>query len=191
MYGKESGTLISESYPILGDSPYAQSKIQAEQLLLEWGKSHGVPVVIFRLPLIVGPNPPGNLGKMIKGIREARYASIAGGKARKSMVLASDVAQLISQISSQSGTYNLTDCYHPTLNELELVIATEFKRSIKFKIPISIAKMIGILGDVIPFFPVNSKLIKKMSSDLTFDDSKAKKELNWKPNQVVNFKFIS
>jgi len=191
VYGKESGTLISESYPILGDSPYAQSKIQAEQLLLEWGKSHGVPVVIFRLPLIVGPNPPGNLGKMIKGIREARYASIAGGKARKSMVLASDVAQLISQISSQSGTYNLTDCYHPTLNELELVIATEFKRSIKFKIPISIAKMIGILGDVIPFFPVNSKLIKKMSSDLTFDDSKAKKELNWKPNQVVNFKFIS
>jgi len=191
VYGRESGDLISESQPLVGGSPYALSKIQTEQLLLEWGETHDVPVLILRLPLIVGSNPPGNLGKMINGIKTGRYASIAGGKARKSMVLASDVAQLISKVLRRKGTYNLTDGYHPFLHELESSISIEYKSKIRIKLSLKLAKTLARIGDVIPFIPINSRLIDKMILDLTFDDSKAIEELNWSPNPVLGFKFRS
>lgn len=191
VYGRESGKMICESHPLLGESSYALSKIQAEQILLDWGELNDVSVLILRLPLIAGSYPPGNLGKMIKGIKEGRYASIAGVNARKSMVLATDVAKLIAMISRQKGIFNLTDGYHPHLYELEFSIAKDLKRDIKIKLPLVFAKAIGIIGDVIPFLPINSQLIRKMTLELTFDDSKAKRDLNWSPNPVLSFNFSS
>ncbi len=190
VYGKESGKMIPEKHPLKGESPYALSKIQAEQELDSWGEKNGVPVLILRLPLIVGNRPPGNLGRMIKGIQTGRYASIAGGKARKSMVLAEDVAKLIARLDGQRGTYNLTDGYHPSFNELETAIACQLNTRIKVKLPIAVAKSIAKIGDFLPFFPVNSRLIDKMSLDLTFDDSLAVRELSWAPRRVLDFHFL-
>jgi hypothetical protein len=39
------------------------------------------------LPLLVGENPRGNLGVMMRAIDKGYYFNIGGGKARKSMVL--------------------------------------------------------------------------------------------------------
>lgn len=83
VYGCEFGSNITEKHPLNGDTPYALSKIQAEEFLTEWCNKHGVILSIIRPSLIAGPNPPGNLGAMIKGIKTGRYLSIGGGKARK------------------------------------------------------------------------------------------------------------
>lgn len=186
VYGVESGKLISESHPLAGESPYAKSKIDAERLLQEWGLASGVAIVILRLPLLVGINPPGNLGKMIAGIKSGKYASIAGGKARKSMVLAADVAKLIPTLTKKSGTYNLTDGYHPTFGELEGAISDLYKVKIRIKLSLASSKLLGKIGDYLPFFPINSSVVDKICNDLTFDDSKARKELSWNPQPVLN-----
>lgn len=46
-------------------------------------KQHNVVCTILRLPLLVGTNPPGNLGAMIKGIARGYYFNIGGGKSKK------------------------------------------------------------------------------------------------------------
>jgi nucleoside-diphosphate-sugar epimerase len=188
VYGIEKGIDIDENTPLLAKDPYGLSKVQAEQLVLDWCQKNKVICTILRLPLIVGENPPGNLGAMIKGINKGYYFNIAGGLARKSMVLDEDVAKIILKASEIGGTYNLTDGNHPNFFELSNAIAKQNRKSNPFNIPFFVSKSIAFFGDIIgDKFPLNSNKLKKITSDLTFDDFKARKVLGWKPNKVLDY----
>lgn len=191
VYGKDQGLNIAENTPLLGESSYAKSKMEAEQILLNWSKEHAIPLVILRLPLIVGDHPPGNLGAMMKAIKSGRYFSISNNNAKKSVVLANDVADFISNLKGKSGTYNLTDGLHPTFKEIEEAIGLRFNSTIKISLPIGLLKLLARIGDWIRAlnipFPLYSERLNKMISSLTFSDEKARKELNWNPNPVLDF----
>jgi len=186
VYGIDSGRDINENFPLNAQSPYGVSKIKAEKYLTQWGLENNVPVLILRLPLISGPNPPGNLGKMIKGIDSGKYFSIKNGAARRSVVMAEDVAVCIKNNIGKTGVYNLTDGYHPTFREIEKVIADQLSKKIPKNLPNAAASLLGFLGDLFSFFSVNSTTIQKMSEDLIMDDKKAQDELNWYPNKIID-----
>ena len=57
--------------------------------------------------------------------------------------------------------------------------------------PLPMAKTLGKFGDIFHFFPLNSDTIVKMTSTLTFDDTKAKNDLFWKPKPVLDNLFIA
>lgn len=187
VYGRENGVNIPEDAPLLANDPYGLSKVQAEQLVLDWCKRNNVVCTILRLPLLAGANPPGNLGAMIKGIKRGYYFDIAGGgAAQKSVVLASDVAQCILKVSEIGGIYNLTDGYHPTFNELSRTISLQLGRKFVPNMPLFFAKILALIGDLIgDKFPVNSNKLSKIMEPLTFDDSKARKAFGWNPRQVL------
>jgi nucleoside-diphosphate-sugar epimerase len=160
--------------------------VEAEMIIQEWCKKNNVICAILRLPLIAGPNPPGNLKSMINGIKKGYYFNIAGGKAKKSMVLAEDVAKIIPVAARVGGIYNLTDGHHPSFSELSMLIAKQSGKSTPFNIPMWLAKLMAKTGDLIgPKAPVNSDKLIKITSDLTFDDSKARQYLGWKPISVL------
>ncbi len=184
VYGVESGSDIDENYPLLGHTPYALSKIKSEELLLDWGKKNGVKILIVRLPLVVGENPPGNLGAMIKGIRKGYYFRFNEGLARKSVVSAQDVARCIRDNGQAEGIYNLTDLRHPTLREIENVIALKLNKRI-LKIPKKIIEILGKFGDYFVLLPINSPKINKLNNSLTFSSAKAVKYLNWHPKSAL------
>lgn len=187
VYGRQEGYNLNESTPLNGSSPYAKSKLAAERFLRVWSSSVGIQMLILRLPLIVASNPPGNLRAMIEGIRSGRYLSINRGKARKSMVLASDIARLVIHPNRQAGIYNLTDRYHPRVSELEVLISQQLKKSPPRNIPLSFAKKLGICGDVFgDWFPVNTQKINTLTKNLVFNDDKAVKALGWKPKRVID-----
>lgn len=185
VYGVESGFSIDESYPLLGNSPYAKSKIESEELLTEWGKKNGVKILILRLPLIVGENPPGNLGTMIRAIRKGYYFKFNDGTAFKSVVSANDVADFIVNNLNSEGIYNLTDGKHPTLAEIEKKIEILLNKKIH-RIPSFIIYLMSKLGDVFIFFPINSVKMNKLKNDLTFSDLKARDVLQWNPNNALD-----
>lgn len=188
VYGKENGENINEDSPLLAKDPYGLSKIQAEQVVLDWCKKNNVTCTILRLPLLVGENPPGNLGAMIRAIKKGYYFNIGGGLARKSMVLAEDVADIIVKASEIGGIYNLTDGNHPSFYELSTALAIKNGKSKPFNMPYSIAKGISLIGDVFGSkFPLNSTKLKKITSDLTFDDTKAREVFGWKPRSVIDW----
>lgn len=187
VYGVDEGENIHEDYPLNGSTPYAKSKVLAEEWLQEWGKKNNVIIGILRLPLIAGPNPLGNLGAMIKGIKSGKYLSIGKANARKSVVWAEDIGSIIPRLSEIGGIYNLTDGYHPTFGELENSIAQTLMKKSPFRIPQFAARMLGFAGDVIGSkFPLNSDKLKKITLTLTFDDSRAQKILDWKPTKVLD-----
>jgi nucleoside-diphosphate-sugar epimerase len=188
VYGVNQGENINENSSLLAKDPYGLSKIQAELLVLNWCKENNVTCTILRLPLLVGENPPGNLGAMIHGIKKGYYFNIAGGLARKSIVLAEDVANILLKASDIGGVYNLTDGSHPSFYELSNAIAKQCGKSKLFNLPFIIAKSIASVGDIVGTkFPLNSNKLKKITTDLTFDDSKAREVLGWNPRSVINW----
>jgi len=186
VYGLESGEQISEESPLLATDPYGKSKIAAEILVKKWCASNNVICTILRLPLIAGPNPPGNLGFMLKGLQKGFYFNIAGGNSRKSIVLASDIAQFIIPAAHVGGTFNLTDGDNPTFKSLSYHMAVQLNKSFVPNIPFRLAWAMAKVGDLIGRkAPINSNKLKKVTSSLTFSDQKARSSFGWNPTPVL------
>ena len=190
VYGLDYGENISEDAPLHGTTPYALSKIQAEQFLIDWCEKHNVILGIVRPSLIAGPNPPGNLGAMIQGIKSGKYLSIGDGKACKSVLMVEDIATLIPLLAAKGGIYNVCDTEQPTFRDLEKIISKQLGKSLPISISYKVAKLLAGLGDLIGNkSPINSSKLDKITKSLTFSNKKARKELGWEPMNVLeNFK---
>ena len=191
VYGRAEGEGIDETHALLGATPYARSKIEAEAAVRTWCEARSVAWFILRLPLVAGPHPPGNLGAMRRAIARGRYFRIAGNRARKSVVLAADVARLIGRLEEQSGAYNLTDGIHPTFAQLEEAIAGALGKRIPLSLPGWLVAGAGKAGDLLTRgglpFPLTTDRLRKMTGTLTFSDEQARRELGWKPRSVLAF----
>jgi nucleoside-diphosphate-sugar epimerase len=186
VYGLDKGENIKEDHPLNAKNPYGLSKIQAEETVSKWCAKNNVICTILRLPLLVGYNAPGNLGAMIKAIQKDYYFNIAGGGAKKSMVMATDVVKFILPASEVGGIYNLTDGYHPNFNELSNSLAKQLNMRKPLNIPKWLAKLLAKGGDLLgERFPFNSYKLSKITSDLTFDDTKAREAFGWQPKNVL------
>jgi len=185
VYGKTKGELIDENEELAGKTPYAKSKIMAERFLQKWADKNNVNLIILRLPLLAGKNPKGNLASMINGIKKGYYFNISRAKAKKSIVLAEDIAKLISNIkTNQNGTYNLSGKKDYTLYEISNIIAKQLSKNKIYNLPYFLVKPMALIGDLLPFFPINSNKLKKMVNPLTFSSEKAKKQLGWSPSSL-------
>ena len=186
VYGCDFGENITEEHPLNGDTPYALSKIQAEQFLQDWCGKHNVKLGIIRPSLIAGPNAPGNLGAMVKGIETGRYLSIGSGECRKSVLMVQDIANLTPLLIDNGGVYNVCDCEQPTFRDLEKLISSQLGKRPPMSIPYWVAKCMALVGDCLgKKAPINSLKLNKITKSLTFSNEKAMRELGWKPMNVL------
>lgn len=186
VYGLSNGVLINENNDLTATDAYGKSKIICENIIIDWCNKNKIKYTILRLPLLVGTNPPGNLGDMINAIKKNYYFNISNINSKKSMLLAKDVAAIILKASNVGGIYNLTDGYHPTFVELSNYISAQLNKGKVLSLPYIFIKLVALIGDtLIPFLPINSKKLSKMANDLTFDDTKAKNAFNWQPTKVL------
>lgn len=187
VYGCESGELISEDHPLNGDTPYAKSKIMAEEYLTKWCSEHGVVLGILRPSLLAGKNAPGNLGAMVNGIKKGFYLNIAGGKVCKSVLMAEDIARLLPLLIKKGGVYNVCDTNQPTFGEISASVAKQLGKRKPISIPYWMAWCMAKVGDLLGSrAPINSYKLYKMTQSLTFSNEKARKELGWEPLNVLD-----
>ena len=190
VYGCEYGDMINETHSLDGDSPYAKSKIMAEEYLTEWCVKHGVVLGILRPSLLAGKNAPGNLGAMVKGIKKGYYMNIAGGKVVKSILMAEDIARLVPLLEEKGGVYNVCDTRQPSFGEISMSVAKQLGKGKPLNIPYWMAWCMAKVGDLLGSkAPINSYKLEKMTKSLTFSNEKAKHELGWEPLDVLeNYK---
>ena len=187
VYGCEYGDLITEEHPLEGDSPYAKSKIMAEEYLAKWCADHGVVLGILRPSLLAGKNAPGNLGAMVNGIKKGFYMNIAGGKVVKSVLMAEDIARLLPLLEEGGGVYNVCDTRQPSFGEISASIAKQLGKRKPFSIPYWMAWCMAKVGDLLgDKAPINTCKLEKMTKSLTFSNEKARHELNWEPSDVLD-----
>jgi GlcNAc-P-P-Und epimerase len=190
VYGRDAGELIAENTPLEARSPYALSKMHAEEQVINWGNEFGVPTLILRLPFVAGKDAPGDLSHLIQLMSSGSFRQIGQGNTRKSAVLAADVSRHLPLWENKDGIYNLTDSYHPSLAELYRFITGTLNLPRTKPIPDWIARILSGMGDMIPGFPYHSRMYYKLSSPLTFDDTKAKNDLGWNPTPIIQSNWL-
>lgn len=187
VYGCEFGDLITEEHPLEGKTPYAKSKILAEEYLTEWCKKNNVVLGILRPSLLAGKDAPGNLGAMVNGVRKGFYMNIAGGKVIKSILMAEDIARILPSLVEKGGTYNVCDTRQPSFGELSISVAKQLGKGKPMNIPYWMAWCMAKVGDLLGSkAPINSYKLEKMTKSLTFSNEKARKELGWEPLDVLD-----
>ena len=190
VYGCEFGENIDEHHPLNGNTPYADSKIKAEEYLTRWCLDHQVRLSILRPSLLAGKNAPGNLGAMVNAIKKGFYMNIAGGKVVKSILMAEDIARLIPLLEEKGGIYNVCDTRQPSFGDISASVAKQLGKHRPISIPYWMAWCMAKVGDLLGSkAPINSYKLEKMTQSLTFSNQKARKELGWEPLDVLeNYK---
>ena len=145
---------------------------------------------ILRPSLLAGKNAPGNLGTMVNGIKKGFYLNIAGGKVRKSILMAEDIARMIPLLIEKGGVYNVCDTNQPTFGEISASVAKQLGKRKPISIPYWMAWCMAKVGDFLGSkSPINSYKLSKMTESLTFSNEKARRELGWEPLDVLeNYK---
>lgn len=201
VYGEEAGANVAEDHPLDGTSAYARSKIEAEAIVTDWCARHGLPLAILRPALIVGPHATGNMEAMIRGIRRGFYVNVAGGKALRSIVAAADMAEVILKAIGRNDIYNICEQRQRTVAEIARRIADLTGRRHLPSLPLWLARAAALPGDLLNTlpnrkpnahptrhpnshlrrWPLDSYRLRKLTESLTFDSTKARRDLQWHP----------
>jgi nucleoside-diphosphate-sugar epimerase len=180
----------NEESPCKPEDIYQITKKAAEELCLEYHKTHKYPVVIIRPADVYGPRDR-RLLKLFKGIQKGRFMMIGSGKNEHHMVHVNDLVaafSLAATVKEAVGQIFIVaeDC-PVQLNRLVEIVAEETGGSLpKFSaplLPVQAAAVVveGIckpLGLQPPLYP---RRVDFFRTDYSFDTSKAKQVLGYKP----------
>ncbi len=98
VYGKDhSDFKLYVNSPTDPQSPYALSKLEAERFLLSQ-LNNGPIISIVRLPLIYGPNAPGNVMLLSKLIKTFKIMPFAGFQNKRSIIKVCSVCNILKQM---------------------------------------------------------------------------------------------
>ena len=121
VYGEEPrAAVIDETTPVVGDSPYGRTKIEAERLVLEAATTGTLSTAVLRLCPVFGRGDKSNVQTMIRAIARRRFVLPGGGHNRKSIVHISTVTEIARAAvdSDVGGVFLAADAEAPTMRGL-------------------------------------------------------------------------
>ena len=191
IYGREYGLEIREDEKLQLRTNFARTKFQSENSILNRGKAKDS--LIIRLPLVIGPNSVGNLGKLLASIQSSKHIFLKGNKARKSLVFASDVASFISNWlrydKKKSGIVNLTSGEAPTFNWIENSIRQY--TGVKFFFTFPVGLIWKIIVAIKHHLGISIPILGKIFYPLTFSDQLARTKFNYQSKELNQTNFIN
>jgi nucleoside-diphosphate-sugar epimerase len=111
-YKDHEGTKEEAPYRPTGEN-YADTKIEAEKLVLEYGRRHQIPVTILRPGFIFGPGDRLFLPTVIKNLREGKVKLIDQGKKLLNLTHVGNLIEAIDRALTQDEAvgeiFNITD----------------------------------------------------------------------------------
>ncbi len=180
-------------YVYTGDN-YNYTKIESEKKVLEAYREKGLPVVIVRPPYIYGPRDRQLLPRVVKFLKEGKFKFIGTGENPFSLVYVKNfvtaLALLCDNDKAIGQIYHITDGHDITRKEFIGKLASKFGYPMPtVHVPVQVAK---IACPVLEFInkatrshkpPLLNKFkMKFMHTPLTFDISKAKNQIGYKPS---------
>jgi nucleoside-diphosphate-sugar epimerase len=127
VYGENATGTIDESTAVDRSSPYAATKLEAEQILLRASQEGGPSCIVLRLCPVYGAGDKGNVRRVAIAVAKRRFVVPGDGSTRKSVVHISSVAEAIlwSLRSAAEGVFVVADRVAPSMRELGDTIACE------------------------------------------------------------------
>jgi len=171
-YGTAKKVPISEDHPIIGQSPYAASKIAGDQLAISYYKSFNLPVKIVRPFNTYGPRQssraiiPSIISQLLNGCNEIEIGNLMP---TRDLTYVKDTCEGFVQIHESKKLFG------------EIV-------NIGMNLEISIGDLVNLIGSIMGIeiiVKTNKKRIRPKNSEverLLCDNSKLSKLTNWRAN---------
>ena len=173
VYRAQSGLDIAEDAPIAANSFYAQTKIEAEELVGQAGGSQ-LQAVIVRPCLIYGPGASLNLERMMRAIDGGYYFHIAGANPFRSFLSVENAARALRYLAVSGtgcGTYNLADRHPRSLIEFANELADRMKRPRPRVVSSFAAHSAAAIGSAMQrlgiHLPISRDSLAKLTSDFS------------------------
>lgn len=193
--GEGGASCLDESSPAVPVSPYGRAKLEAERLVREAGKKHGLQVCKLRLPLVYGRDNRGNIWRMIAAIDRGRFPPLPETGNKRSMVHVDDVIQalqLVAENPAANGkTYIVTDGRVYSTHQIYDAIRKALERPVlRWTIPIGLLRAAARIGDVIGKmrgrgFVFDSDVLHKLTGSAWYSCRKLKTELGYQPTRFL------
>ena len=188
---EERGNNLDETFSPSPETPYGQSKLEAEKIVEDYGGKYKFKTTSLRLPLVYGPGNKGNIYRMIEAVDRGRFVMIGRGANRRSMVYVENVVDtamsVVNNSRADSSVYIVTDGIDYSLKELYDMIAKGLgKRPRSFFIPMGLARGFAVMGSIAGRIigkqvPFNLNILEKLTGTYTFSSLKIQRELGFKP----------
>lgn len=123
VYGDSAGGVLTEDSPPRPDSFYAQTKLDAERIVLAVKREDGKPLgTVLRLGAVYGARIKGNYRRLLLALARGRFALIGPGNNRRTLVYDKDVARAallaVFHPDAAGRVFNVTDGKFHTMNAI-------------------------------------------------------------------------
>lgn len=187
VYGKQDGCGYNELTPTQPVTEFGRMKLEAENILVERCKKHGINLSIIRCAPVVCTGMHNPIRRLAADIYRGSYRHIADNDARTSVVHAVDVARAAVDIIGHEGIFNLTDGVDPSRHDLAEALSWRMGNKRIFTLPLSKARKLARINDWLPFTRFDSEMLKRETTSLTFSSEKIHGILGWRPNSVTEY----
>ncbi|MEO6361700.1 MAG: NAD-dependent epimerase/dehydratase family protein [Caldimonas sp.] len=165
-------------------TPYARSKLEAEQVLSAIASETGMAVTVVRPPLVYGPHAPGNFSTLVRAVRRGLPLPLASVRNRRSFIGRSNLVDLLARCSS-----------HPLAAGLTL-LASDGEDLSTPELVRRIARALRVPPRLLPVPPSwllhaariagRPALGQQLCGSLQIDSSLANQRLGWSPPSSVD-----
>lgn len=167
VYGEATPlTGIAESTEPSPTTLYAASKLAAEGIVRAWSQREGGFCAILRVATVYGARDRGNMASMLRAIRDGKFLLLDGGRAKKTLVSARNVAEAAvcvafapSRVLEDLGPMVVADPAPVTVKELSAAMADALGlRSRSLSLPAGLVRFgARLLGSHSPITPSQVK----------------------------------
>jgi len=175
----EKGKPFTENDDCCPSDPYAISKWEAEQGLMQIANATGMEVVIIRPPLVYGPGVKGNFARMLSWVSKGLPLPLGKIRNKRSMLALENLVSFIIRCLVHPGAANqvflLSD--GEDISTTELIQKLARAQGIKARllpIPVSWMKAVARLMR-------KKEISERLFSSLLVDNRKARTLLDWSP----------
>lgn len=193
--GEGAPGCLDETAPCKPVSAYGRAKHEAEQLVVERGRLSGMQTCVVRLPMVYGPNPNGNVIRMIAAIDRGRFPPLPDTGNRRSLVHVDDVVlalRLVNAYPAASGqVYLVTDGRVYSTRDIYVALCNALGKPVpRWTVPLFVLTAGARVGDFIErglraTAPLNSDTVQKLLGSAWYSSGKLQRELGFKPTYTL------
>jgi len=175
----DAGRPLREDAPSLPQDPYGQSKYEAEQALVQYGKESGLEIVIVRPPLVYGPDVRANFLHLMTAISKGLPLPLGAIRAKRSLVyvenLADALVHCVTDRRAAGQRFHVADGEDLTVAELARSLAKHLHAPARLvPVPVSWLRVAGRLTG-------RSAQVDRLIGSLQVDTSHIRTALGWQP----------
>ncbi len=193
VYGASAGNVLTEDSPARPDSFYAQTKLDAERIVLAAKREDGKPLgTVLRLGAVYGARIKGNYERLTRALAgNLPFIPVGNGLNRRTLVYDKDVGRAAVLAASHPAAagriFNVTDGGFHTLNEIiESICAALGRKPPLMSLPVGPIRMVaGLVEKVADTIgmkaPVTREMVDKYTEDIAVDGGLIKREQGFVP----------